>query len=266
MARATAAGKEVSAADYNPDEDRKQDDRRQAERVGGTKPPAAVAPPAVPATITVQDDDDDDDDMFSVGLKPIVVDDGPPKPTFIPVRSRCCSSCLAATLTPSSTQVINRALDGQSGLTDNYDDDEGYYKIVLGELLDNGRYHVHANLGKGMFSGVVRAKDMESTTGAEVAIKVIRSQESMCGPPSSDLKRPGLTGLHRRYKAGMKEANILRKLQEADPTDKKHLIRLERTFDHRGHLCLVFESLRCVPSLVRARRLSDQRHAPRAPA
>lgn len=47
-----------------------------------------------------------------------------------------------------------------------------------------------------------------------------------------------------RYKAGMKEANILRKLQEADPEDKKHVIRLLRTFEHRGHLCLVFESLR----------------------
>lgn len=77
-------------------------------------------------------------------------------------------------------QVINRSLDDGSGLVDNYDDDEGYYKIVLGELLDNGRYHVHANLGKGMFSGVVRAKDLESPTGADVAIKVIRSQESMC--------------------------------------------------------------------------------------
>jgi len=75
-----------------------------------------------------------------------------------------------------------------------------------------------------MFSSVVRAKDMESPTGEEVAIKVIRSQESM-------------------FKAGQKEANILRKLQEADPQDKKHLIRLHRTFEHRGHLCLVFESL-----------------------
>ena len=59
----------------------------------------------------------------------------------------------------------------------------------------------------------------------------------------------------------MKEANILRKLQEADPMDKKHLIRLERTFDHRGHLCLVFESLRCISLRVvlRARSLI---HAP----
>lgn len=30
---------------------------------------------------------------------------------------------------------------------------------------------------------------------------------------------------------------------DADPDDKKHLIRLLRTFEHRGHLCLVFESL-----------------------
>ena len=51
-----------------------------------------------------------------------------------------------------------------------------------------------------------------------------------------------------RHKAGLKEAGILRKLQEADPEDKKHLIRLHRTFEHRGHLCLVFESLRFVPS------------------
>lgn len=42
----------------------------------------------------------------------------------------------------------------------------------------------------------------------------------------------------------MKEVQILNKLMQADPDDKKHLIRLERTFEHRGHLCLVFESLR----------------------
>lgn len=51
-----------------------------------------------------------------------------------------------------------------------------------------------------------------------------------------------------RYKAGLKEAQILNKLKEADPEDKKHIVRLERTFEHRGHLCLVFESLRYVTS------------------
>lgn len=44
----------------------------------------------------------------------------------------------------------------------------------------------------------------------------------------------------------MKEVQILNKLRQADPDDKKHIVRLERTFEHRGHLCLVFESLRCV--------------------
>ena len=47
-----------------------------------------------------------------------------------------------------------------------------------------------------------------------------------------------------RYKAGQKEVSILRKLMENDASDKKHLIRLLRTFEHRGHLCLVFENLR----------------------
>lgn len=50
--------------------------------------------------------------------------------------------------------------------------------------------------------------------------------------------------LFSRYKAGQKEAQILNKLRQADPDDKKHIVRLERAFEHRGHLCLVFESLR----------------------
>ena len=47
-----------------------------------------------------------------------------------------------------------------------------------------------------------------------------------------------------RYKAGQKEVQILNRLKQSDPDDKKHVVRLERTFEHRGHLCLVFESLR----------------------
>ena len=29
----------------------------------------------------------------------------------------------------------------------------------------------------------------------------------------------------------------------ADPHGRKHIIRLEGSFDHKGHLCLVFENL-----------------------
>ncbi|OZJ01683.1 hypothetical protein BZG36_05355, partial [Bifiguratus adelaidae] len=111
---------------------------------------------------------------------------------------------------------------GHAGLVDNWDDSEGYYRVILGEMLDN-RYHVYANLGRGVFSSVVKARD--TTKGdLDVAIKFIRNNETMT-------------------KAAEKEIKILNKLAEADPDDKKHVIRLLRTFQHKGHTCLVFESL-----------------------
>lgn len=67
-----------------------------------------------------------------------------------------------------------KALD--MSMLDDWDDQEGYYKVILGELLD-GRYHVQSNLGKGMFSGVVRATDQWNTK--LVAIKLIRNNETM---------------------------------------------------------------------------------------
>jgi len=105
-------------------------------------------------------------------------------------------------------------------------DPEGYYTIILGEQLD-GRYQVFSSVGKGMFANVVRARVIQgdlNEVGKEVAIKIVRAQESM-------------------YRAGLKEVQILNKLKQADPEDKKHIVRLERTFEHRGHLCLVFEAM-----------------------
>ncbi|KAI3453012.1 hypothetical protein Pfo_009675 [Paulownia fortunei] len=112
-----------------------------------------------------------------------------------------------------------------SGLHDNWDDAEGYYGYRLGEILD-GRYEIVATHGKGVFSIVVRAKDLKAKTGEpeEVAIKIIRSNETM-------------------YKAGMEELVILKKLVGADPENKRHCVRFLSTFKYRNHLCLVFESL-----------------------
>jgi hypothetical protein len=56
--------------------------------------------------------------------------------------------------------------------------------------------------------------------------------------------RGGRLTRYLRVKAGHKEVQVLNKLMQADPEDKRHIVRLERTFEHRGHLCLVFESLR----------------------
>jgi hypothetical protein len=61
-------------------------------------------------------------------------------------------------------------------------DPEGYYQVILGEQLDGGRYQVFSSLGKGMFANVVRARVIQGDigeAGKEVAIKIVRSQESM---------------------------------------------------------------------------------------
>ncbi|KAJ6828106.1 serine/threonine-protein kinase prpf4B isoform X1 [Iris pallida] len=113
----------------------------------------------------------------------------------------------------------------RSGLHDNWDDAEGYYSYRFGEVLD-GRYEVIAAHGKGVFSTVVRAKDLKSGKGdpEEVAIKIIRNNDTM-------------------YKECLKELIILKKLGGADPEDKRHCVRFLSSFKYRNHLCLVFESL-----------------------
>lgn len=113
----------------------------------------------------------------------------------------------------------------RAGLHDNWDDAEGYYSYRFGEILD-GRYEVTAAHGKGVFSTVVRARNLKAGNGEpdEVAIKIIRNNDTM-------------------YKAGLDELVILKKLVGADPDDKRHCVRFLSSFKYRNHLCLVFESL-----------------------
>jgi hypothetical protein len=76
---------------------------------------------------------------------------------------------------PTLPALITTTLDAAA-------DPEGYYQIILGEHLDSGRYQVFSSVGKGMFANVVRARVLQNETGdvgKEVAIKIIRSQESM---------------------------------------------------------------------------------------
>lgn len=107
-------------------------------------------------------------------------------------------------------------------LKENWDDAEGYYRVRIGEVLDE-RYTVFGYTGQGVFSNVVRARD-SSNGNQEVAVKIIRSNEIM-------------------HKTGMKELEMLKKLNEADPEDRYHCLRLHRHFSHKSHLCLVFEPL-----------------------
>jgi serine/threonine-protein kinase PRP4 len=205
-------GDSPSAADYDPSMDMREDRARQEQddqtSISYRETVPDVPLPTIEATAVIQpvkskDEfdmfaDEDDDDMFAEApsqKEPMIAD--------------------------NEKARKNQPKQLDMSMLDNWDDPDGYYKIILGELLD-GRYHVQANLGKGMFSGVVRALD--SVTKKEVAIKLIRNNETM-------------------RKAGWKEIEILENLNQADPEDKKHLIRLERHFDHKGHLCMVFENM-----------------------
>jgi len=207
-----------SAADYDPTNDMKIDNERRHQRenvpqlssvsydetkatdqvvlVPETTPPIPAS--SVPATAAA---DEDEDDMFAT----------PPSKTR-PKRETIENKAVPA--------IEARHLD--ASMLDQWHDPEGYYIVILGELL-NKRYVVQASLGQGMFSGVVRCLDNEQN-GKPVAIKILRNNEAM-------------------RKAGLKEIGILQKLMEADPDGRKHVIRLERWFEHKGHLCLVFENL-----------------------
>lgn len=55
--------------------------------------------------------------------------------------------------------------------------------VILGEVLDK-RYHVYANLGRGVFSAVVKARDTLADN-TDVAIKIIRNNETMLVPFST---------------------------------------------------------------------------------
>lgn len=167
-----------SAADYDPtadmQEDKQRDSKRNADEVSSgtydeTKPTTEQdvllpvesveeKPKKSKDDFDMFADDDDDDDMFA----------DEPVPNDSPADQVNEDAAKAVPIPQAKILDI--------GMLDNWDDSEGYYKIILGEKLDN-RYHVQANLGKGMFSGVVRAMDM--TTNKLVAIKLIRNNETM---------------------------------------------------------------------------------------
>ncbi|KAG8427437.1 U4/U6 small nuclear ribonucleoprotein prp4 [Metarhizium acridum] len=204
-----------SAADYDPTADMKEDERRDELRHGYT----VLHGESVAETIETKNDnakddaasalenaDDDDFDMFADDID---VDNYASKQT----------KAAAATAGADGPAQASQA-DDKGGILEG-DDKDGYYKIRIGEILD-GRYQVQATLGRGMFSGVVRAVDV--TTKQVVAIKMMRNNDAL-------------------RKGGYTEIAILQKLNDADPENRKHIVKFERHFDYRGHLCMAFENL-----------------------
>ncbi|XP_026761395.2 uncharacterized protein LOC113520299 [Galleria mellonella] len=124
--------------------------------------------------------------------------------------------------TPTAGKPRSKNALENPSLTDNWDDAEGYYRVRIGETLDN-RYNVYGYTGQGVFSNVVRARD-QARGNTDVAVKIIRNNEIM-------------------HKTGLRELEILKRLNDADPDDKFHCLRLFRHFFHKRHLCMVMEPL-----------------------
>ncbi|PVV02263.1 hypothetical protein BB560_003288 [Smittium megazygosporum] len=120
-----------------------------------------------------------------------------------------------------------------TGLEDNWDDEEGYYRVVIGEKINN-RYIVDYVLGQGVFSTVVAAtdtytlnssKDDQSNNSSNIAIKIIRNNETM-------------------HKLAKHEIEILLKiLNSSSKSARKYIVQYIDSFEYRNHLCLVFEKL-----------------------
>ena len=109
----------------------------------------------------------------------------------------------------------------QQGSVEIRTDTEGYISITAGRVL-GGRYKVLGEIGKGVFSAVLRCVDIQ--TNAEVVIKVARLNELM-------------------KRAGRKEVEYLKLLTKKDPENKYCTLHMLDSFEDQDFLCIVLELL-----------------------
>eukprot|EP00792_Barthelona_sp_PAP020_P006948 TRINITY_DN3091_c0_g4_i1.p1 TRINITY_DN3091_c0_g4~~TRINITY_DN3091_c0_g4_i1.p1 ORF type:complete len:407 (+),score=71.00 TRINITY_DN3091_c0_g4_i1:43-1263(+) len=102
-----------------------------------------------------------------------------------------------------------------------HDDNDNYLIVHTDDILVD-RYEIKSILGRGSFGVTVKAYDRN--TKGFVAVKILRSGQ-------------------RFNQQGTIEINIMKYVNLADESDKKHFIELNNSFYHMGHLCIVTELL-----------------------
>lgn len=114
-----------------------------------------------------------------------------------------------------------RAQAKEGMLNGGYDDENHDYIVRPGEVWFD-RYEIKHLLGKGSFGQVVEAVDRKD--GSRVAIKIIKNKSAFRAQARIEIK-------------------LLEEMNHMDPDDSHHIVRLLSHFEHRNHLCLVFELL-----------------------
>ena len=199
----------TTVADCPPNHDSRQQQQQHHHHSTIT---SSISPTKIPSTTTPtgpspENDDDDEFDMFSSSVSP---------------------------LHPISTNMNPSINIAKAGMAGDFQDDEGYYKAVMGETLElggtSGQCTVLGVVGKGVFSTVLQCSTTASSTSSPishrrplpptVALKLIRHNDTMS-------------------KASQQEVRLLQTLSE-----HPHIVRLLHTGEHRGHVVLVFDFVR----------------------
>jgi serine/threonine-protein kinase PRP4 len=137
--------------------------------------------------------------------------------------------------TGQSTTSMSRAADAD------FDDPDGYYRFRLGDTLAS-KFEVFANQGRGVFSTVLRVRDL-TKNNQEFVIKIIRNNETMRQAGAKGtvffcffcLFLP-CTFLFHSSSSFLAEKQLCELISQKDPENKRHCVRLLSSFEHRNHL------------------------------
>ncbi|NXH10468.1 CLK1 kinase, partial [Bucco capensis] len=102
------------------------------------------------------------------------------------------------------------------------DDEEGHLICQSGDVL-SARYEIVATLGEGAFGKVVECIDRKEAD-RHVAVKIVKNVD-------------------RYSEAAHAEIKVLKHLNALDPSSTYRCVKMLESFEHHGHVCIVFELL-----------------------